>query len=97
MDKNNKKYTAPEAPSQEQQSNIYPLKVVITNKVGDGMVSNGNCIINSTNAIKVTVEIDSSEYDNKLVYEGIKSVCQRLLEYYLWYFLKPLSYHLLSI
>ncbi len=72
-----------ESKAHEQLHNIYPTQITLEGKIGDGMVMlEDNTIIDSSEAIKIDVKINSSKYAKVEVYDSIKAMCEKLTEYF---------------
>jgi hypothetical protein len=79
-----KKETAQEVPVQEQLDDLYPMKVELINSISSGVAKSRfeNVLLDSTEAIKITIEINSNLYLKKDLQEGISQACQKVLGYF---------------
>ncbi|AGF54778.1 hypothetical protein HMT_14 [Clostridium phage HM T] len=67
---------------QEQLKEVYPIDLTLIYPIGNGFEVIDDTVLDSSNAIKIHVNIDSNKYPKSKVYESIKIACQRFLEYY---------------
>jgi hypothetical protein len=71
------------AKAQEQLHNIYPTQISLVGKIDDGMAMlEDGTLIDSSEAIKIDVKINSSKYTKVEVYDSIKAMCEKLTEYF---------------
>lgn len=64
--------------------NLYPLRLELSHAVNGGITVNnlsGN-LITSTYAVKFIIEIDDPSYPKGQVYQAVKEICQKAVEYY---------------
>lgn len=77
-----KKY-ALENIGQEHIEKIYPTHITIFNKLNNGVTQiSKHTLVDSSQAVKLELEINDTRYDKKQLYNAIKTACQKLLEYY---------------
>lgn len=68
----------------EEKKQIYPLEIKLNNNISNGFArgQNNNLIIENEDTVEVKVTVHGSCYSKKDVYESIKEVFQKVLEYY---------------
>ena len=68
----------------DKNKEIYPLTLEVSNNISGGYArgQDEHIIIENENAIKMYIEIDSSQYKKKDIYESLNMLCQQVLEYY---------------
>ncbi len=72
-----------ESKAHEQLHDIYPTQIALEGKIGDGMaVLEDNTLIDSSEAIKIEVKINSSKYNKAEVYDAVKAIYEKLTEYF---------------
>lgn len=68
----------------ENKKQIYPLEIQMNNNISNGLArgQNNNLIIENEDTLRVKITIHGSCYNKKDVYESLKEVFQKVLEYY---------------
>lgn len=72
-----------ESKAHEQLCDIYPTQISLVGAINDGMAMlEDSTLIDSSEAIKIDVKINSSKYTKVEVYDSIKAMCEKLTEYF---------------
>ncbi|GEM_PF-974170 len=72
-----------ESEAHEQIHSIYPTQIALEGKIGGGIaILEDNTLIDSSEAIKIEVKINSSKYNKAEVYDAVKAMCEKLTEYF---------------
>ncbi len=72
-----------ESKAHEQLCDIYPTQISLVGEINDGMAMlEDSTLIDSSEAIKIDVKINSSKYAKVEIYNALKAMCEKLTEYF---------------
>ena len=67
-----------------EKKQIYPLMLRLNNNISDGFArgQDNNTIIENDDTVELQIIVKGSNYRKEEVYESVKTICQKALEYY---------------